>query len=91
MSLYNEEHNILIHVTARTQPDVVHSAFTHQGIAAGKDMNQRKMPYENASMFNPVGMINVVNSLAAVKKLVFQEKRFSMEELYSALERNNFV
>ncbi len=86
MSLYNEEHNILIHVTSNTQPDVVHSAFTFEGIAAGKDMNQRKMFYENASMFNPVGMINVVNSLAAVKKLVFDEKRVTIEELYQAIE-----
>lgn len=86
MGLYNEEHNILIHVTANTQPDVVHSAFTHEGISAGKDMNQRKMFYENASMFNPVGMINVVNSLASVKKLVFEDKKISMEQLYKAIE-----
>ena len=86
MSLYNEEHNILIHVTGNTQPDVVHSAFVHEGITAGKDMNQRKMYYENASMFNPVGMINVVNSLVAVKKLVYDEKKFSIEELYKAIE-----
>ncbi len=86
MGMYNEEHNILIHVTHHTQPDVVHSAFTYEGITSGKDMNQRKMFYENASMFNPVGMINVVNSMAAVKKLVFDEKKFSMVELYSAIE-----
>lgn len=88
MSLYNEEHNILIHVTAQTQPDVVHSAFAHEGITAGKDMNQRPMLYENASMFNPVGMINVVNSMAAVKKLVFEDKKVTMEELYNAIEAN---
>ena len=51
-------------------------------------MFDRKMFYENASMFNPIGMINVANSMASVKKLVFDEKRFTMETLYKAIEAN---
>ena len=88
MSLYNEEHNILIRVTRAVNCDVVHSAFTYEGISSGRDMFDRKMFYENASMFNPIGMINVANSFAAVKKLVFEEKKFSLELLYSAIEAN---
>ena len=88
MSLYNEEHNILIRVTRALNCDVVHSAFTYEGISSGHDMFDRKMLYENASMFNPIGMINVVNSFAAIKKLVFEDKRFSLETLYKALEAN---
>jgi formate C-acetyltransferase len=86
MSLYNEEHNILIRVTRALNCDVVHSAFTFEGISSGRDMFDRKMFYENASTFNPVGMINVVNSFAAVKKLVFEEKKFSLETLHSAID-----
>lgn len=88
MGLYNEEHNILIRVTREVFCDVVHSAFTLDGITSGRDMFDRRMYYENASMFNPIGMINVVNSMAAVKKLVFEENRFTMEELYNAIEDN---
>jgi pyruvate-formate lyase len=88
MSLYNEEHNILIRVTRVINCDVVHSAFTHEGIHSGRDMFDRKMPYENASMFNPIGMINVVNSFAAVKKLVFEDKKFTMADLHNAIEAN---
>ena len=37
-----------------------------------------------------VGVADTANSLAAVKKLVFEEQRLSMDELCRALE-NNFV
>lgn len=88
MGLYNEEHNILIMATRYTFCDVVHSAFAYEGIKSGRDIQNRKMYYENASMFNPIGMINVANSLAAVKKLVFEDKAFTMQELYQAIQAN---
>ena len=86
MGLYNEEHNILCRVAREIFPDVVHSAFTEDGIACGRDMFDRKMFYENASMFNPIGMINVVNAMAAVKTVVFDRKEADMETLYNAIE-----
>ena len=67
LGMYNEEHNILCRVTREINCDVVHSAFAYDGIKCGKDISNRKMPYENASLLNPVGMISVVNSLAAIK------------------------
>ena len=33
------------------------------------------MPFENGAVLNPVGMINVADSLAAVKKLVYEDKK----------------
>ncbi len=86
MGLYNEEHNILIRVTREVFCDVVHSAFTKDGITSGRDMFDRKMFYENASMFNPIGMINVANSMAAIKKLVFEDKKVSMGTMFEAVE-----
>ena len=87
-SMYNEEHNVLNYVTRHTQCDVVHSAFAYEGISSGRDINNRKMKYENSAVLNPVGMVNVANSMAAIKKLVFEEKKFTMEELRKALEAN---
>ncbi|MCD8154973.1 MAG: hypothetical protein LUF78_09880 [Clostridiales bacterium] len=88
MGMYNEEHNILCRVTREINCDVVHSAFAYDGIKCGKDISNRKMPYENASLLNPVGMISVVNSLAAVKDLVFDKKLCTMKELSAAMEAN---
>lgn len=39
-------------------------------------------------MMNPVGIIGAVNSLAAVKYVVFEKKYCTMEELHNALEAN---
>lgn len=88
LGMYNEEHNILCRVTREINCDVVHSAFAYDGIKCGKDISNRKMPYENASLLNPVGMISVVNSLAAIKDVVFNRHLCTMEELFNALEAN---
>ena len=88
LGMYNEEHNILIRVTRYVNCDAVHSAFAYDGIKSGKDIMERKMPYENASLLNPVGIIGAVNSIAAVKKVVFEDKKCTMEELYKAIEAN---
>ena len=37
-------------------------------------------------MFNPIGMINAVNSLAAVKQVIFDRHEADMETLYKAIE-----
>ncbi|MBQ7859399.1 MAG: hypothetical protein IJ347_04625 [Faecalibacterium sp.] len=88
MGMYSEEHNILIRVTRQINCDVVHSAFAYDGIKCGKDIMNRKMPYENASLMNPIGMVGVGNSLAGVKKVVFDDKACTMGELFDAIEAN---
>lgn len=88
MGLYNEEHNILCRVTREINCDVVHSAFADDGIKCGKDISNRKMFYENCSLLNPVGMICVVNSLAAIKDVVFERKLCTMEDLFNAIEND---
>ena len=45
-------------------------------------------PIENGAAIIACGMINVVDSIAAVKKLVFEEKKVTMKELKTALEAN---
>ena len=85
-SLYSEEHNVLCYCSRYTQSDVLLSAFADDGIACGHDLNDRKMAYENASVLNNVGMINVANSLAAVKKLVYEDKVCDIETMRQALE-----
>ena len=46
------------------------------------------MPFENCSVLNPIGMVNLGDSLAAIKKLVFEEKKYTMAELGAALDAN---
>lgn len=73
---------------ARMGPLVFHSGFYRDALKEGKDIFNRKMPYENGAVFNAVGMANAINSLAAVKKLCFDDKICTPEELNKALHAN---
>jgi len=88
MGLAAEEHNILLRAQTELFPDAFHSALMVDAIKEGKDALDRTMPFENGSMLNPVGMINVADSMAAVKRLVFDEKKVAKKELKAALEAN---
>jgi len=88
MGLIAEEHNILLQAEADFFADPVHSSLMDGAIEAGRDVLSRTMPFENGAILNPVGMINVADSLAAVKKLVFEEGVVSRETLVQALAAN---
>ena len=86
MSMAAEEHNILLRAQAELFPDAFHSVLMVDAIKEGKDVLDRTLPFENGSALNTVGMINVADSMAAVKKLVFEEKKVTKKELKAALE-----
>jgi formate C-acetyltransferase len=88
MGLTAEEHNILLKAQTELFPDAFHSCLMVGAIKEGKDVLDRTMPFENGSVLNPVGMINVADSLAVVKKLVFEEKKMTAKELKDALDAN---
>lgn len=88
MGLAAEEHNIYLRAQTELFPDAFHSILMHDAIKVGRDVLDRTMPFENGSMLNPVGMINVADSMAAVKKLVFDTKKVTKKELKAALNAN---
>lgn len=88
MGLAAEEHNILLQAQSELFPDAVHSALMVDAIEVGRDALDRTLPFENGSALNVVGMINVADSMAAVKKLVFDEKKISKRQLKAALQAN---
>jgi len=61
------------------------SAFVDSCIARGKTIKEGGSKYDFVSGLQ-VGIANLGNSLAAIKKLVFEEKRISKEELIAAIE-----
>ena len=88
MGLTAEEHNILLMAQSELFPDVFHSVLMEDAIHVGRDALDRTLPFENGSALNPVGMINAADSLAAIKKLVFEEKKIAAGELKYALDSN---
>jgi pyruvate-formate lyase len=88
MGMTSEEHNILLRAIADLMPNPVWSSLMHDAIKVGKSVFNRVLPFENGSCLNPVGMINAVDSLAAIKKLVFEDKAVSQMEMKAALKAN---
>ncbi len=88
MGLAAEEHNILLQAQRELYPDAVHSSLMVDAIKVGRDALDRVLPFENGSALNVVGLINVADSVAAVKKLVFEEKKVTKKELKAALAAN---
>ena len=86
MAMTAEEHNILLHAHTALFPDAFHSALMEDAIKVGRDVMDRTMPFENGSVLNLVGMINVADSMAAVKKLVYDERKITLAELKAAMD-----
>ena len=79
-----------IEILARNEvtPNPISSSLVVDAIKVGKNYLDRPFPIENGAAIIAGGMINVVDSMAAVKKLVFEEKKVTMKELKTALEAN---
>ncbi len=89
------EHSALIAYSRRLTHyydavEILETAMMHDGIKMGKPVSQREAvpPYDFRAIMVPVGAVNVIDSLAAIKKLVFDEKKISMKQLKQALARN---
>ncbi len=68
-------------------PDILCSAFVDSCISRGKTIKEGGSKYDFISGLQ-VGIANLGNALAAIKKLVYDEKKIGREELLEALEGN---
>lgn len=68
-------------------PDILCSAFVDSCIPRGKTIKEGGSKYDFISGLQ-VGIANLGNSMAAIKKLVFEEKRITKEELIEVIENN---
>ncbi|HOO39062.1 MAG TPA: pyruvate formate lyase family protein [Deltaproteobacteria bacterium] len=65
------------------------TALLDDCIDKGKDAYEGGCRYSDPAYVISCGVVSVANSLAAIKKLVFEEKKITMEELLASL-KNNF-
>jgi len=68
-------------------PDLLCSTFVDDCIERGKTIHEGGSTYDFVSGLQ-VGIANLGNALAAIKKLVFEEKKLGQEELKSYLEND---
>lgn len=68
----------------REVPDVLCSALTEDCIGRGKTLKEGGAVYDFISGLQ-VGIANLADSLAAIKKLVYEDEKVTQEELWEAL------
>jgi formate C-acetyltransferase len=78
----------LIPNAGKNDPRPYKSLLTEGCIESGRDFNDRGAKYDNYEMMF-FGVPNLADSLAAINRLIFQEKRYTMGALMEQL-RNNF-
>lgn len=88
MAMANERINVELITERELFPDVFRSALMKDGVKEGKDMYSRRFSFENGAVLGAVGGVNAGNSLYAIKKLVYDEKKYSMKQLIEALDAN---
>ena len=67
--------------------DPFRSLLLHDGIKCGIPMESRRFePFDNSDAVMAVGGANIANGLAAIKKLIYEEKKYTMRQLIDALD-----
>ncbi len=79
--------NMITRIYAKYMPAPFLSIITDDCISSGKDYNAGGARY-NTNYLQGVGIGTITDSLAAIKYNVFDEKRFTMEELMRAMDAN---
>ena len=67
--------------------DPLLSSMLEESVESGTDIFAGSARYNNSSLYF-VGLATLVDSVAAVKRLVFEEKRVSFDEMRQILEKN---
>ena len=70
------------------EEDPILTLFNPKILNTGKDITRGGAKYSNLGLTS-VGLATVVNSLLNIERLVFQEKRYDIQEL-NAIRKNNF-
>jgi len=80
--------NITSMIDPQINPTPFASALLDYRIEIGKDMTEGGGPNDNNTIIQGHGLSNVANSLAAIKKLVFEENKITREDLKKSLLTN---
>lgn len=76
--------NVIDKASERDVPDILCSALTDDCIARGKTIKEGGAVYDFISGLQ-VGIANMADCLAAIKKLVYEEKKITKQELWDAI------
>ncbi|MFN8626896.1 MAG: pyruvate formate lyase family protein [Candidatus Binatia bacterium] len=91
LRFFADKHNKLVKLSAQNNRVYMNrpfnSAFAEDSLERGLMLEEWSNPY-SLPLWPVVGPVNAANSIAAIKKRVFDEKRVKMADLIEALRRN---
>lgn len=88
MAMWVECINITCWAWAELWHHLLEASMLEGNLNLGRTFYKFPLPYGMAAVVYPVGLINVANSLAAIKKIVFEDKKVTLKELKEALKKN---
>lgn len=80
--------NIQHDAWGKISPSIINSMLKPDCLINGKDISRQGSRYNRTFNVEICGGVNLVNSLASLKKNVFEEKNFTLDELKEALQDN---
>ena len=86
LSMAAERNNVELIIERDLFPDPFRSALMENGVKDGKDLLDKQFAIENCSCLGAVGGVNTGDSLSAIKELVYDQKKYTMAELLTALD-----
>ncbi len=88
MKAFQAAEGAIDRVRGESQPEMFTSLISHGPIERGMDMDApRGVDYQYTSL-NVLGVPNVADSFTALKKLVFEEKRYTLKEVWEACKND---
>ena len=72
---------------ALTNPDPIHSSMYDESVESGVDLYEGGAKY-NSSTMNFFSIASFTDSMLAIKKIVFDEKRLTLDEFFEVLKKD---
>jgi len=80
--------NIQHDIWGKISPSIINSMLKPDCLETGKDISNKGCRYNRTFNVEVCGGVNLANSLASIKKNVFDEKKLTLQELKAAIEAN---
>ncbi len=78
--------DIVQNVLMETVPDPANSLLYDEPLEQGLDLKKLHKKYDTYPALFPLGMMTVADSLTAIQNLVFDKKKYTMDQLITALQ-----
>ncbi|MBV7272679.1 indoleacetate decarboxylase [Clostridiaceae bacterium UIB06] len=89
LKVYMRYWNYVMAVHREINPLVMGSVLVKDCVKNGKPLDSNGARYNKSVTLLNSGMVNITNGLAAIKKLVFEDKKYTFDQLREAM-RDNF-